>query len=98
MHSLLNAQPLSERPNHATYVDDVHVGGQGLADTWRDTLEAIRCLTRGGFLLNAWKLQLLMRTLTVLGYVVSRDRFSLGSKALGKLLGGRLPRSDRELL
>lgn len=56
MHTLLNAPPLHARPHHATYVDDVHVGGQGLADTWTDTLEAIRRLTRGGFLLNAWKL------------------------------------------
>ena len=56
MHTLLNAPLLRDRPNHATYVDDVHVGGSGLADMWTVMLEAIHCLTRGGFLLNAWKL------------------------------------------
>ena len=56
MHTLLDTPPLVHRPNHTTYVDDVHVGGTGLADTWAGMLEAIRRLTRGGFLLNAWKL------------------------------------------
>ena len=56
MHTLLDAPPLAHRPNHATYVDNVHVGGMGLADTWAGTLEAIHRLTHGGFLLNAWKL------------------------------------------
>ena len=56
MHNLLNAPPLRDHPNHATYVDNVHVGGSGLADTWTGMLEAIRRLTQGGFLLNAWKL------------------------------------------
>ena len=65
---------------------------------WRNTLEALRCLTRGGLLLGAWKLQLLRQGLTVLGYVVKRDWFAIGSKALGKLLGTDLPRTDRGLL
>ena len=56
MHTLLNAPLLAARPNHATYVEDMHVGGQGLADTWTDALEVIRRLTHGGFLLDAWKL------------------------------------------
>ena len=56
MHTLLDAPPLAHRPNHTTYVDDVHVGGTGQADTWVGMLEAIRQLTHGGFLLNAWKL------------------------------------------
>ena len=30
MHTPLNVAPTSRRPNHATYVDDVHVGGSGL--------------------------------------------------------------------
>ena len=56
MHTLLDAPPLAHRPNHVTYVDDVHVGRTGLAAAWADMLEAICRLTRGGFLLNAWKL------------------------------------------
>ena len=56
MHTLLDAPPLAHRPNHATYVDDVHMGAMGLVDTWVGTLEAIRQLPRGGFLLNTWKL------------------------------------------
>ena len=56
MHTFLDSPPLAHRPNYTTYVDDVHVGGTGLVDTWVGTLEAIRQLTRGGFLLNAWKL------------------------------------------
>ena len=56
VHSLLNAVPLEHCPNHGTYVDDVHIAGHGLANTWNGTIEAIRRLTRGGFLLNAWKL------------------------------------------
>ena len=53
MHTLFNTPLLRNHPNHATYVDDVHVGGSGLADMWTGMLEAIRRLTRGGFLLNA---------------------------------------------
>ena len=60
MHTLLDAPPLAHRPNHAIYVDNLHVGGTGLVDTWAGTLEAIRRLTHGGFLLNAWKLLLLV--------------------------------------
>ena len=65
---------------------------------WCDTLEALRRLTRGRLLLGAWKLQLLRQRLIVLGYVVQRDQFAIGSKALGKLLGTDLPRTDRGLL
>ena len=32
MHTLLNVALLHDHPNHATYVDDVHVGGSGLVD------------------------------------------------------------------
>ena len=56
MNLLLNAAPLGHHPNHGTYVDDVHVAGRGITDTWDGILEAIRRLMRGGFLLNAWKL------------------------------------------
>ena len=59
MHTLLNAQPHDHIPNHATYVDDIHIGGYGIWDTWRDTRETLRRLTRGGLLLRALNLQLL---------------------------------------
>ena len=60
MHTLLDALPLAHSPNYVTYVDNVHVGGTGLVDTGAGTLEAIHWLTRGGFLLDAWNLYLLM--------------------------------------
>ena len=56
MHTLLNVPPLRDHPKHATYVDDVHVEGSGLVDTWTGMLETIRRFTQGGFLLNEWKL------------------------------------------
>ena len=69
-----------------------------MADTWTDTLEAIRRLTSRGLLLNAWKLQLLRRRVTVLGLELAADSFQLGRKSLTKLFGGELPSTDRELL
>ena len=42
---------------------------------WRDTLEAIRHLIEAGFPLNAWKLQLLVATLAVLGYILQSSRY-----------------------
>ena len=75
MQAILDAPPLSLRPRHATYVDDVHLAGHSVADTWRDTLEAIRRLTRRGLLINAWKLQLLVRRVSILGYELVGDAF-----------------------
>ena len=87
MQAILDASLLSWRPHHAMYVNDVHLAGCLVADTWRDTLEAIRHLTRRGLLINAWKLQLLMRWVSILGYELVRDVFQLGQKSLGKLFG-----------
>ena len=56
MQAILDAPPYSERPRHATYVDDVHLAGTSVEATWRDSLEAIRRLTNRGLLINAWKL------------------------------------------
>ena len=98
MQAILDAPPLSRCPRHATYVNDVHLAGCSVADTWRNTLEAIRCLTRHGLLINAWKLQLLMGRVSVLGYELVQDVFQLGWKSLGKLFGSELPTNDRKLL
>lgn len=68
MHTLLDAPPLSHHPNNATHFGDMHVEGPGLADTWTNTLRAIRWLAKGGLVLNTSKLQLMMRFLVVLGY------------------------------
>ena len=38
---------------------------------WEDTLEAMQRLVYRGFPLNAWKLQLLVRTLKVLGMLMA---------------------------
>ena len=68
-----------------------------MADTWRNTLEAIRRLTRRGIIINAWKLQLLMQWVSILGYELVQDVFQLGRKSLGKLFGSELP-TNREFL
>ena len=98
MQAILDASLLSWRPRHATYVNNIQLASCSVADTWHDTLEAIRCLTRRGLLINAWKLQLLMGRVSILGYELVRDVFQLGWKSLGKLFGSELPKNDRELL
>ena len=65
---------------------------------WRDTLEAMHRLVRRGFPLNAWKLQLLVRTLNVLGVLLAGSRYQLGSKALKKLFGSSLPKCAKYLM
>ena len=59
MSTVLNAAPAVSRLRHAIYVD-VHLGGDGVLDTWQDTLEAIRRLMQARLLINAWKLWLLI--------------------------------------
>ena len=98
MQAILNAPLLSQCPRHAMYIDDVHFAGWTVADTWHNTLEAIRRLTHRGLLINAWKLQLLMRWVSILGYELVSDIFQLGRKSLGKLFGSELPINDCELL
>ena len=68
MQAIQDAPPLSRHPCHATYINDVQLAGCSVADTWCNTLEAIRRLTRRGLLINAWKLQLLMQRVSILGY------------------------------
>ena len=64
---------------------------------WEDTLEAMHRLVEAGFPLNAWKLQLLVATLAVLGYVLQDSKYQLGAKALRKMFGATLPTTYREL-
>ena len=98
IQAILNAPLLSRRPRYTTYVNDAHLAGCTVADVWYDTLKAIRRLTHRGLLINAWKLQLLMWRVSILGYELVRDVFQLGQKSLGKLFGSELPTNDRELL
>lgn len=71
MHRTLQ-EPIPGRhvPDTSTFLDDVTVPGTSVLQLWRDTLEAMRRLISAGFPLNAWKLQLLVATLAVLGYVL----------------------------
>ena len=51
-----------------------------------------------GFPVNAWKLQLLQRSINILGVLLCNNRYQLGKKAMGKLFGSELPRSCKELM
>ena len=62
-------------PDTATFLDNVTIPGRGVLSVWRDTLEAMRRLIEAGFPLNAWKLQLLVATIAVLGYVLRDSKF-----------------------
>ena len=61
-------------------------------------MEAMRRLVRRGFPLNAWKLQLLVRTLNVLGVLMAGSKYQIGNKAMKKLFGSSLPRNAKELM
>ena len=65
---------------------------------WHNMLEALRQLTGASLLVNAWRLYLLMRKVTVLGVALQHDSFQLGRKVLGKLFGSSLPSSYCKLL
>ena len=88
MHQVLQ-EPLPNRraPSTSVFLDDVTVSGRQIMSVWRDTLEAMRRLVEAGFPLNAGKLQLLVTTLPVLGYVLQDDKYQLGVKAMQKLFG-----------
>lgn len=88
MHRVLQ-DPIPGRhvPDTSTFLDDVTVPGRRVLAVWRDTLEAMRRLIEAGFPLNAWKLQLLVATLSVLGYILQSSRYQLGLKALRNLFG-----------
>ena len=58
----------------------------------------MRQLICHGFPLNTLKLQLLVRTLNVLGGMMASSWYHIGGKALGKLFGGNLPRNVKELM
>ena len=92
MQAILDAPPLSWCPRHATYVNDVHLAGCSVADTWRNTLEAIRRLTRRGIINNAWNLQLLMQWVSILGYELVQDVFQLGRSHSASSLAVKCPR------
>ena len=60
-------------------------------------LEGIYRLVRKGFPLNADKLMLLMRTITILGFLLCQGILQLGHKAIRKLFGSTLPRSLKDV-
>ena len=60
-------------------------------------LEAIWQLVYRGFPISAAKLKLLMRTVNVLGFLLHQDLLQLGHKALRKLFGSELPRTQKDL-
>ena len=81
--STLYTKPSTITPppwRHGTYIDDVTVGGEGVPDTWKDMLQAMERLTTRGFPLNAGKLKLLMRTISIsqlspaLGSLAAREQ------------------------
>ena len=80
------------------YLDDVVFAANNLLPLWEDTLEAMQCLVHCGFPLNAWKLQLLVRTLNVLGVLMAGSRQQIGNKAMKKLFSTKLPRNAKELM
>ena len=98
MHRTLQEDiPHRPAPQASVFLDDVTIPGQGVLSVWRDTLEAMRRLIEAGFPLNAWKLQLLVSMLVVLGYVLQDHRYQLGVKAMRKLFRSKIPGSYREL-
>ena len=60
-------------------------------------LEGIYCLVRKGLPLNTDKLMLLMRTVTILGFLLRQGILQLGHKAIHKLFGSTLPRSLKDV-
>ena len=85
-------------PNHSTYLDNVVLAANDILPLWEDTLEPMQPLVCSGFPLNTWKLQLLVRTLNVLGVLLAGSRYQLGSKALKKLFGSSLPKCAKDLM
>ena len=76
---------------HGTYMDDCTVGNNTLEATWQDTLEAMICLLRQGLPINIWKCQFLRTMLSLLGVVLSGERFQLGKKSIAKLFATEIP-------
>ena len=65
---------------------------------WEDTLEPMQPLVCRGFPLNAWKLQLLVHTLNILGMLMAVSRYQIGNKAMKKLFGSNLPCNAKDFM
>ena len=85
-------------PKHSMYLHDVVIAANDVLPLWEDTLEAMQCLVCCGFPLNAWKLQLLVRTLNILGMLMAGSQYQNSDKAMKKLLSSDLPRNAKDLM
>ena len=75
------------RPNHFTYLDDVALSVHDIATNWADMLTVLQHLIHANFLISAWKLQLLTRTLHIFGVVLCSSQYRIGRKSLKKPFG-----------
>lgn len=85
MNTVLEGSPGEPTPRHATYLDDVHLGGNRIGSVstggvgepgcWPDTLLALKRLTDAGFPISIKKCRFLIKELDVLGMVLFLDKY-----------------------
>jgi Reverse transcriptase (RNA-dependent DNA polymerase) len=68
VEDVLKGGPVDCRLPVVVYLDDIAVFGDDQTEVLEDTLEAIRCLTDAGFMINLTKSQLVESTAKVLGH------------------------------
>lgn len=68
MEDVLRGSPGDRRLPVVVYLDDIAVYGDDQEQVLEDTLEAIRRLTKAGFMINMTKSQLVESTAKILGH------------------------------
>ena len=75
VESVLKGKPGDRSLPVVVYLDDIAVYGDEQAQVLEDTLEAIRCLTEAGFMINLKKSHLVEASAKVLGHYWSMGGF-----------------------
>ena len=80
-------------PWHALYLDDVTAAGASLAETWEATLASLWRVALSGQPINLWKCHFMCERLPLLGVTLMDSHYTIGAKAVAKLLEIELPRT-----
>ena len=78
-------------PWHVLYLDDVTATGASLEEAWEATLASLWQVALGGQPINLWKCHFLCEHLPLLGVTLTNSRYTIGVKAMAKLLEIELP-------
>lgn len=73
------------------YIDDIVVVGSTQAEVWERTKEVVARLTAAGFKLNLNKSMFVTESVEVVGFLVERNLYQVGRKALDRLMKAQLP-------